>query len=96
MFQRCWIVARENSSNDNMPSWLVSSWSKMRRAGLSVFVPVALGVVDGVADGAALPGIAPLVPGDMAPVDAPGPALLVPDDELLPAVEGVLPLGCCI
>jgi hypothetical protein len=27
-------VARENSSNDSMPSWLVSSWSKMRLAWL--------------------------------------------------------------
>src|SRR3989442_10726872 len=30
-----WNVARENSSNDNTPSWFVSSWSKMRRAWLS-------------------------------------------------------------
>ena len=44
----CWNVARENSSSESIPSWFVSSWSKIRLAGLSAAPAVALVAVDGL------------------------------------------------
>jgi hypothetical protein len=37
----CWKVARENSSNDRLPSWFRSSWSNNRFAELSFVVSAA-------------------------------------------------------
>jgi hypothetical protein len=82
-----WKLARANSSNDSTPSLFASSWSKMRRAGLSAFaapafedaapvagVPVALADPP-VDDGALVPALveAPLVPPAVLPVALPAP-----------------------
>src|SRR6185436_1368969 len=40
--QRDCTVARENSSRESTPSWLVSSWSKSMSAGLRAAVGVVL------------------------------------------------------
>jgi hypothetical protein len=79
--------ARANSSNVSVPSWLLSSWSKILRAGLSEDTAAA-----GRSGGIAVPGVVPVVDVDvplLASVEVPM-LLLVPvaDVEGVVEVEG--------
>jgi hypothetical protein len=73
-----WKLARENSSNESMPSLLASSWSKMRRAGLSAAPALLLAapLVEPVAPAAPVADDDP--PVDDAPVDDPVAPVDVP------------------
>ena len=89
-----WNCARENSSNVSVPSWLVSSWSNTRRAGLSAPAAVAAA---GRSAGIALPDVLldvlPVEDAGVAPVDVPVtdvPAFVVPVVPVVLRVPGTV------